>query len=284
MVLVQHTLGDGFWTPRTDYYGIMAMPTACGDGVSDVWPISWLEVDYQAHAAEPSPLTISIVENGEGDFTAHIEAEETVGEAKLCMVATLDEYVPAFGGTQSHLPYHVVEFMTDTSGDRITLSSGEKVDIRRTFTVQPSWDYEKMGVACWVQQPGGTNPSPQPYGDVPIKNKVLQSAWVGTDSSGVPEDEAVADIYLAPPSPNPFADETVFRFFLRAASTVALEVFDVSGRRVATLRSGEVGAGEHEVRWDGLDATGHACASGVYVARLNTAGGGDASAKLVLLH
>ncbi len=283
MVLVQHTLGDGFWTPRTDYYGIVAMPTACGNGVSDVWPFSWLEVDYQAHAAEASPLTISLHENAEGDFTAHIEAEESVGEVRVCMVATLDEYVLAFAGGQSHLPYHVVAFMTDTSGDRITLDSGEKTDIRRTFDVQPSWDYAKMGVACWVQQAGGTNPSPQPYGDIPIKNKVLQSAWVAAGSTDVADDVPVASVSLAPPWPNPSSGETTLRFTLPQASSARLEIFDVAGRRVAVPAEGEFAPGEHESTWDGRDASGHVCVSGVYMARLTVGTEFAAGTKLVML-
>jgi len=259
------------------------MPTACGNGVSDVWPFSWLEVDYQAHVAESSPLTISLIENGVGDFTAHIEAEQSVGDVRFCMVATLDEYVPAFGGAQSHLPYHVVDFMTETTGYRITLKAGDKADIRRTFTVNPSWDYSKMGVACWVQQSGGINPSPQPYGDIPVKNKVLQSAWLGAMATAVPEGEPVAAAYLMPPSPNPFRSETTVRFVLTDASTASLEFFDVAGRRVAVLAMGETGAGVHEAVWDGRDGEGNLCASGVYLVRLTAGELPPASAKLILL-
>ena len=73
---------------------------------------------------------------------------------------------------------------------------------------------------------------------------------------------------------------TSLRFALAHAGTVRLEVFDVAGRRVATLIDGERGAGDHEVAWDGATAAG-AARAGVYFARLETAAGSD-RATLVL--
>lgn len=282
-MLVQLTLADVFWGARTGYYGISYVPTACGNGVSDVWPFTWLETDYQAHAAEPSPLTISITENGIGDFTAHLQAEEEIADARFCMVATLDEYVPAFGGSQSHLPYHAVAFMTAVSGDALSMGVGEKLDITKGFTVEPSWDYSKMGVACWVQKAGGTNPSPQPYGDIPIKNKVLQAAWVGAMSTDVPDTDVAAALSLGSPSPNPFRSRSVMTFFLPAPAHATLEIFDVAGRRVAVVAEGEMDAGEHEATWNGRDRAGNECAPGIYFARLDAGEQGAGRAKIVKL-
>ena len=178
--LIQNDYDDPFNQARVDFYGIFAWPTVVGNGVSDAWPLSCLEDDYAAHDAIPSPLTIAIMENGMGDFTACIQAEETVTDASFFMVATLDEEVRSSAG-MSRLPHHVKVHMTPPqTGDPFTLLAGETIYINHTFTVQPDWDYEAMGVAAWVSRPGGTNPSPCPYGDIPIKNEVLQSRWVAT--------------------------------------------------------------------------------------------------------
>ena len=77
--------------------------------------------------------------------------------------------------------------------------------------------------------------------------------------------------------PNPFAERTTLRFALDAPAEVRLDVFDVAGRRVATLADGPHAAGEHRVTWnaDGL-------ASGPYVARL-TAGDRHATRTLTLV-
>ncbi len=77
--------------------------------------------------------------------------------------------------------------------------------------------------------------------------------------------------------PNPANPVTTFNFELRAASFVGLEVYDVSGRRVAELLSGRQEAGAHVITWD---ASG--LGSGVYLARLTTSGYQDAQ-KIVVV-
>lgn len=65
--------------------------------------------------------------------------------------------------------------------------------------------------------------------------------------------------------PNPFNPHTTIRFELPAGADVRLDVFDVLGRRVATLVDARVAAGRHEVSFD---ASG--LPSGVYVYQLRT--------------
>ncbi|MCC6476565.1 T9SS type A sorting domain-containing protein [bacterium] len=77
--------------------------------------------------------------------------------------------------------------------------------------------------------------------------------------------------------PNPFNPSTMIRFNLGEATDVTLSVFDVQGREVATLMSGTVSAGEHEVAFDGAGL-----ASGVYFARL-TSGVQSDMMKMILM-
>jgi hypothetical protein len=258
------------------------MPTVCGDGMSDVWPVSGLEDDYQAHRLVDSPLRIKLYENGQGDFTAHIVAEEDVAGAKFCMVATHNDYVAAYGGSQSHLQYHVVHMMTASAGDAFALAAGESTEINHTFTVQPEWTYEEMGVACWVQAPGGTNTSPNPYGDVPVKNHVLQSAFLEAGSTGVDGEGEVAALRLMPPSPNPFRGASRLTFSTPSDGRATLAVYDIAGRRVAEILDGPVAGGEHHASWDGT-SDGAPCASGIYFVRLTFDGTQRARQKLVKL-
>lgn len=67
--------------------------------------------------------------------------------------------------------------------------------------------------------------------------------------------------------PNPFNPVTVIRYQLPVSSDIRLEVFDMAGRRVASLVNGEMSAGSHEVVFDGSNL-----ASGVYIYRLATGG------------
>jgi hypothetical protein len=82
--------------------------------------------------------------------------------------------------------------------------------------------------------------------------------------------------------PNPFNPRTTIRFEVPQRTEVEVEIFDLRGRRVRRLVSGEeFTAGTHAVTWLGDDDAGRALASGVYVARVRV-GGARATKKMVL--
>ena len=83
-------------------------------------------------------------------------------------------------------------------------------------------------------------------------------------------------------APNPFNSETVISWFLLSPGPVRLEVFSLTGQRVAVLHQGPEKAGVHRVHWDGRDGQGRPLASGVYLYRLVTAERAH-SRKLTLL-
>jgi hypothetical protein len=78
-------------------------------------------------------------------------------------------------------------------------------------------------------------------------------------------------------APNPFNPATVLRFELPVASQARLEVYDVAGRRVATLCDQHLPAGPHAIDWRPA-----ALGSGVYLACLTT-GGGTSVARVTLV-
>ena len=75
---------------------------------------------------------------------------------------------------------------------------------------------------------------------------------------------------LAQNAPNPFNSQTVLSYFLPAAGPVRLDVFTLTGQRVAVLHQGPQQAGYHRLRWNGRDDAGHPVASGIYLYRLVT--------------
>ena len=89
--------------------------------------------------------------------------------------------------------------------------------------------------------------------------------------------------HLYPNAPNPFNSETVLSWFLPKPGAVRLEVFALSGQRLATLWQGPQQAGYHRLPWDGRDDEGRPLASGVYLCRLATADGGILTRRLTLL-
>lgn len=72
-----------------------------------------------------------------------------------------------------------------------------------------------------------------------------------------------ARLALSAARPNPSAGRATFAVALPASGDVDLAIYDLAGRRVATLWRGTLAAGEREFAWDGTQAK-----SGVYFARL----------------
>ena len=87
---------------------------------------------------------------------------------------------------------------------------------------------------------------------------------------------------LAQNAPNPFNSQTVLAYFLHASGPARLEVFALTGQRVAVLRQGPQKAGYHRLRWNGRDDAGRPVASGMYLYRLVT-DEGVLTRKLILL-
>jgi flagellar hook assembly protein FlgD len=83
-------------------------------------------------------------------------------------------------------------------------------------------------------------------------------------------------------SPNPFNPRTEIAFGLRAPSACRLSIYDVSGRRVATLLDEFRGPGTHRIEWDGKTDQGREVGTGVYLYRLET-DRGTSERKMLLL-
>jgi YVTN family beta-propeller protein len=82
--------------------------------------------------------------------------------------------------------------------------------------------------------------------------------------------------------PNPFNPKTTIAFYMPERGAMELAVYDVSGRRIALLERGTMGAGEHRAEWDGRCSNGSPAATGVYFMRLRTQDGSK-TVKAVLL-
>jgi len=84
-------------------------------------------------------------------------------------------------------------------------------------------------------------------------------------------------------APNPVTGATAIAFTLAGDGPVRLEIFDLAGRRVRTLRDATLSAGRYSERWDGADDAGRALPRGLYVARLTAAGAERTRAKIALV-
>jgi hypothetical protein len=106
--------------------------------------------------------------------------------------------------------------------------------------------------------------------------------WEVIGAVAVPDQPALAGVTLRQNYPNPFNPSTAIAFALEQPTRVDLAVYDLAGRRVATLLAGDLGAGAHEVVWDGRSDAGRPVATGPYRYALTTAQG-TVSRSMVLV-
>jgi hypothetical protein len=278
---VQYDQVDPFMYQRSSYYGNYATPVVAGDGRSkpSAWSVSDMEADLAAHAATTSPLRMKVTETGLGEFVVSIAADESVDDARFVAVAVLAEDVPSSSGT-SFLPFHAKVFLTPYLGTALSMSAGDSLEFPFSFTVEPEWDCAEMGVAAWVQADGGENPSHA--SDLPIVHGALQAAFAPSELTGVTGGQD-APVALGAPMPNPTRGHVRFGLDVLEPARVRLAVYDVSGRLVATILDERVGPGPLNVVWDGRDASGRKCSSGVYFARLTNGRGVCGTRRLALL-
>lgn len=88
---------------------------------------------------------------------------------------------------------------------------------------------------------------------------------------------------LGAPSPNPFFGATHVRLTIAdpAGADVDVAVYDLAGRRLASLWSGRLGVGTHDASWNGRTERGEPAKPGVYFVR-GHAGGEDVSRSVIL--
>jgi hypothetical protein len=91
--------------------------------------------------------------------------------------------------------------------------------------------------------------------------------------TGTPPNELAVGATLGQNYPNPFNPETRIEFSLERPGNVKITVFDLAGRKIATLHDRELGVGEHFVNWNGRTDGGVAVASGRYNYVMETASG-----------
>ena len=89
----------------------------------------------------------------------------------------------------------------------------------------------------------------------------------GEESAGLPA------FYLNGVYPNPVTSTASIGFSTQAAGVVDLAVFDITGRRVSTIHSGNVEAGIHSITWNGAGAQGRPVPDGLYFVTLTTPAG-----------
>jgi len=104
----------------------------------------------------------------------------------------------------------------------------------------------------------------------------------GVEVSPTPFIATPRELALLPLHPNPTTGSTTIRFLLPRPGRYSVEVFDLSGRLVKTVATGELMPGEYSEAWVGRDEQGHDVSSGIYFVKLQTRDGGR-TGRLILV-
>jgi endonuclease/exonuclease/phosphatase family metal-dependent hydrolase len=101
-------------------------------------------------------------------------------------------------------------------------------------------------------------------------------------AADVPGGPIPTTLAFYPPHPNPVARDVAFAFDLPQEAPVSLAIFDLSGRRVASITSGTLPAGHYQMPWNAVADGGTRVAGGLYFARFSTPGMNRVSRLIVL--
>ncbi len=106
----------------------------------------------------------------------------------------------------------------------------------------------------------------------------------GSEIRSIPASATTPSLALAlqANTPNPFRWHTRIPFTTDGASRVTVRIYDVTGALVTTLLDGPLAEGDHDVTWNGMDASGKHVASGAYFCTL-ASGKRMQSRKIVLV-
>jgi len=112
---------------------------------------------------------------------------------------------------------------------------------------------------------------------------LLNTTSTSIEDSGEEEDDLLPyQFELFQNYPNPFNPFTTIHYSIQERSHVTLDIFDVSGRRIARLVDSVQEAGRHEKKWYGWNKEGTVVSSGVYFYKLR-AGKKRITKKMILL-
>jgi Peptidase C10 family/ASPIC and UnbV/FG-GAP-like repeat/FlgD Ig-like domain len=101
-------------------------------------------------------------------------------------------------------------------------------------------------------------------------------------STDVPSNSETMRYGPAQNSPNPFNPGTYIGFAVPFACDAEIDIYDIAGRLVRTLKEPGLDLGEHKVYWDGKNGNSEEMPSGTYLYRIQ-AGGFSDSGKMLLV-
>ena len=230
-------------------------------------------------------------QNGDPFEGARVTFAVTAGDGTL---STATATTDARGRASTTLTLGELGINTVEVGVEFTVAEVEPVAFTATAKANPDFDGDgEVGLAdffFFAEAFGGSDPR----FDLDASGSVdFADFFLFAESFGQPERAKLLALareriglpdgpQLQQNAPNPFNSQTVISWFLLQDGPARLEVYALTGQRVAVLSRGPHKAGLYRFHWDGRDDQGRPLASGVYLYRLVTPKGVH-TRKLTLL-
>ena len=104
--------------------------------------------------------------------------------------------------------------------------------------------------------------------------------YVAGQNNGTPNIPVVTELKNV--YPNPFNPIAFISYSLTENNPVAIKIYNNRGQLVRVLDNAPATAGNHRIEWNGMDNSGNACSTGLYLVRM-TAGNKTFTQKVVLV-
>jgi hypothetical protein len=139
--------------------------------------------------------------------------------------------------------------------------------------VRVSWNVVRDGGRTITVRADGAAKRMSGEGSLVLPAGARGGLVIEVDGAEVPASYALEQNY-----PNPFNPATTIRYAIPTDARISVAVYDLLGRRIATLVDEVQAAGARSVQWNGRNGAGAAVASGVYFYRIDATpvAGGEA--------
>ncbi|NBB86754.1 MAG: T9SS type A sorting domain-containing protein [Bacteroidetes bacterium] len=268
---------DGISLPSVSPYRY----TIKTEGTLSVGPGTEIRFDVGTLAGLDDPEEITIFKRptaGTGRFSALPTTFDAKNNLLIATTESFSEF--ALASDEGRMPVELTRFDAEADGETVHLSWRTASETRNAgFGIERS----RGETGAWTQigfvEGHGTTSEPQDYRfidrDLPYEADRLSYRLKLVDLDGGFDYSPTVEVALRIPDelalrgnfPNPFAEQTTIRYALPQSGPVRLTIYDMLGRRVATLVDDHQAAGRHQATFAPRNL-----ASGTYLVRLSGAG------------
>ncbi|GMU87488.1 MAG: hypothetical protein AMXMBFR48_27290 [Ignavibacteriales bacterium] len=309
------TLGSTFrgrLFARADASGALSFGVSKGTTVDTI--INWTPYSYATNATYLFAMKYTFVEGANNDIVSlfvnpvlngveptanvvHVDANITdatdIGSVAIRQGSSSARLYGGIDGIQIRtnwplvIPVELTSFTASTSGNTVQLAWTTATETNNSgFSVERKSTDGNWSTVAFVDGKGTTTaPASYIYTDRNLSSGTYtyRLKQIDFDGSYTYSDEVMTDLtapaefMLSQNYPNPFNPTTTIKFGIPADARVKLELYAITGEKVATLIDGEMTAGYHQYLLNGSNLS-----TGVYLYRL-TAGEFSSVKKLMLV-